>query len=441
MGVASLCSTRIKSVLSTCRIIGMSEPKLVSQQQLASLVEPGESVYVAGGLLPPVAFMESLYQDPQRTANMQFGTSVIPGFPNAFDFSRLHPTAVVSSVLSHPAFTKEQREGRFRVLPLTFTGYLRYLETQTYDVGVVQVAPPDRDGRYSLSQSVEFTPAAMARCRRLIAVVNPNMRPLPYSVSIAADALMAVCEEASEIPSYGNETDEATEAIGRLIAQFIEDGSVLQTGLGKVPGAIARALRGHRNLAIHSGMVSDGLMELALAGALDPDATHYSTVVAGSKELYDWMPEARGLQLVGCDQTHAPATLARLEKFVAVNSALEVDLLGQCNLEHRDGRAISGAGAAPDFAATARNCRGGLSIVALNATYDGGTKSRIVPALPQSAVASLSRVDVDLVITEFGVADLRLASVHERARALINVAAPQFRESLEREWAERARRL
>jgi 4-hydroxybutyrate CoA-transferase len=157
--------------------------------------------------------------------------------------------------------------------------------------------------------------------------------------------------------------------------------------------------------------------------------------------LYDWLPQAQGLRLVGCAGTYDRDALAKLDRFVAVNSALEVDLLGQCNLEHMAGRTISSAGGAPDFAGAARACRGGLSVVALNATFGKEAQSRIVPTLSRGAVVSLSRLDVDVVVTEFGVADLRDASVHERARALIAVAAPQFREDLARSWAEQAATL
>jgi acyl-CoA hydrolase len=414
---------------------------MVSVHDLAAQVVSGQSIYVAGGLTPPEAFVAALQEDPERTRDVRITTSVAPGFPNPFDFERLHATATVSGPLALPQFSAAQREGRFRMLPVTFTGFLRHLDTQDFDLGVIQVAPPDASGRYPLGHSVEFIPAALRRCRRIVAVVNPRLLALPFAESIEAHRIDAACEVESAAPRYEMPIDEASDAIGRLIGSIIEDGSTLQMGLGKVPAAIAKALRNHRKLKIHSGMVSDGLRELAQAGALDEDAISLTTVVAGSQALYDWLPQARALRIVGCDQTHASASLARLERFVAVNSALEVDLFGQCNLEHQSGRCVSGAGGAPDFARAARTSRGGLSVVALNATYGKDAISRIVPALGETAMTSLSRLDVDVVVTEFGAADLRSASVHERAQALIGVAAPQHRAALERAWSERARTL
>jgi 4-hydroxybutyrate CoA-transferase len=225
------------------------------------------------------------------------------------------------------------------------------------------------------------------------------------------------------------------------IAALIDDGCTLQMGVGKVPTALAERLRDRRRLRIHSGLVSDGFANLMESGALDADFVHTACVASGTGGFYRWLPEARGLRIAGCEITHGALTLAALQRFVAVNSALEVDLFGQCNLEHAQGRAVSGAGGAPDFARAARMCAGGLSIVALNASYRKGMASRIVPALSAGAVVSLSRVDVDLVVTEFGVADLRHASVHERALALIGIAAPDFRDDLERAWSKLAATL
>jgi acyl-CoA hydrolase len=179
-------------------------------------------------------------------------------------------------------------------------------------------------------------------------------------------------------------------------------------------------------------------MNLFEAGALDPDFMHTCCVAAGSQALYRWADKFDRLRVAGCETTHDARTLAALDGFIAVNSALEVDLFGQCNLEHADGRAVSGAGGAPDFARAARLSPGGCSIVALNASLTSrkrGVVSRIVPQLPGPGVASLSRVDVDCVITEFGTADLRGASVHERGDAIIAVAAPECREDLQRAWA------
>ena len=265
----------------------------------------------------------------------------------------------------------------------------------------------------------------------------PAARKVPVRVQTAA--LKALIDSA--LPEYRTDTDEPTRAIARHIAALVEDGSTLQMGLGKVPTALAGALRNHRRLRLFSGMLSDGMRELAEAGALDLDFAHTACVVAGSRDLYAWATGFAPLRVLGCEVTHDARTLLAQHRFVAVNSALEVDLFGQCNLEHAEGQAVSGAGGAPDFARAARLAAKGSSIVALNATYQRGTASRIVPCLGELSISSLSRIDVDLVVTEFGVADLRGASVHQRAQALIGIAAPAFRPALQETWDTFAQRL
>ncbi|MDT4854409.1 Butanoate coenzyme A-transferase [compost metagenome] len=164
-------------------------------------------------------------------------------------------------------------------------------------------------------------------------------------------------------------------------------------------------------------------------------------MLLGSRQLYQEAATLPGLHLRGCEYTHDPRTLRNLERFVAVNSALEVDLFGQCNLEMAGGRAVSGAGGAPDFARGARLSSKGRSIVALNASISGGGGSRIVAGLTPPAMTSLSRVDIDYLVTEHGVAVLTGASVHERAAAIITVADPAYRESLTQAWQDIAARL
>ncbi len=422
-------------------------PRTVSESDLPGLVRPGESIYLAGGVTLPAAFVDALQRDQGHSRDLRMTTILAPGVPVPFDFSALHPGAQVTGLFMHPGLRKAHQDGRYRLLPMSFGGFLRHLQTQEFDLGVIQVSPPDQQGRCSLGPSVEFTPSALPRCRRLLAIVNPGLPSLPFSPSVPLDAFRHVCTVERSLPEHRVDCGDAERAIAGHIAPLIGDGATVQSGVGKVPTALAQALRGHRGLRIHSGMVSDGLMDLARAGALDPGAHHVACVAAGSASLYEWLQgddcrqAVPRLRLVGCAETHGPIALASLERFVAVNSALEVDLLGQCNLEHARGRAVSGAGGAPDFARAARVSPSGLSIVALNASTSDGLISRIVPSLDRSTVTSLARVDVDLVVTEYGMADLRDASVHERARALIGIAPPTAREELSKAWALRAASL
>lgn len=410
--------------------------------RVADILAPGESVYVPGGIAVPLAFLTVLQNRPERSRDLRILTSIAPGIDTPFDVECLHPSAIVSGLFMQPSLRNAQREGRYRLLPMSYGGFVRHLlDTEDFNLTVLQVTPPDDAGYCSLGPSVEFLPVAIRKSRRLLALINPRLPRIPGAVTLSYDRFDYVCEIDSTLPEYRTETDEPTRTIARHIAELVADGSTLQMGLGKVPTALANALRDHRQLKLFSGLLSDGMQELAEAGALDLDFAHTSCVVAGSSELYAWSREFAPLRVLGCEVTHDTRTLVNLNRFVAVNSALEVDLFGQCNLEHAEGRAVSGAGGAPDFARAARLTPEGRSIIALNATYKRGTVSRIVPCLGDLSISSLSRIDVDQVVTEFGVADLRGASVHQRAQALIGVAAPEFRQSLQEAWENFARRL
>ena len=418
-------------------------PNSITVDKLAAQVHAGEFVFIGGSSGAPVAFVDALLQDPQHSEGLQLLTSFVPGI-NTLDIDRLHPSARVSGLFMHPAFGAAQRDGRYRTLPMTYASFVRHIrDNVTPDLVVVQVAPPDSRGRCSLGPAVEFMPEVLKKSRRVLGLINKNVPSIPGAFSIAFDQLTAACEVETALPTYVTDTDAATEAIAANIASLIADGAAVQVGLGKVPAALSRLLRNHRKLRLHSGMLSDGLLELAESGALDPDFIPLSTVLIGSENLYQSLNGFKNLRVVGTEVTHDLPTLINLPGLIAVNSALEVDLFGQCNLEHANGRAVSGCGGAPDFARGARLSAGGNSIVALNATFGSKDKlgSRILPALSTNAVASLSRIDVDVVVTEFGIAHLRGRSVHERAEALIAVAAPQFHNELQNAWSTIAAKL
>lgn len=407
--------------------------------ELLAQVRPGQSIYIGGGLTPASAFVDALQADTSHSRDARITTTVPASFPTAIDFTRLHASATVTVPQAQRAFSHALRDARLRVLPLTFSGFSRYLDGQTFDLGIFQAAQSSRSSALQFGPSVEFARPAMRRCRRVALLVNPLLPAPPLSPEIPAHPIDFISEAPLPLPSLSfSEGDPQSDAIGRHLAPYIGDGSMLQMGVGKIPSSIARQLQGHRRLRIHSGLISDTTMMLAQCGALDESATHRTTFAAGTPELYDWIRTDTLLRYVGCDEILDARTLACIERFVAINGALEVDLWGQCNLEHASGCAISGAGGAPDFARAAHLSHGGLSVVALKSTFDGDAQSRIVPTIGAGSIVSIPRTDVDLVVTEHGVADLRGADLHQRAKALIGIAAPPFREELERAWKRQA---
>ncbi len=416
-------------------------PRTLTLDQLADTLAPGELVYVPGSAGEPTPLLERWLADPERTRGVDILTSFVPGI-NALAMGRLHESATVTGLFMQPALRAAQAAGRFRHLPLSYAGFVRHIrERVAADTCVVHVAPPDGNGRCSLGPAVEFTALVQARSRRTIALVNPRLPAMPGAASLDFAGFDAVAEVEFEPRGYVVGAPNRTAlAIAGHIAAFVEDGCTLQVGLGKVPDALMALLHDRRGLGLHSGMLADSALDLWDLGALDPGFPHASCVWVGSAELYERLRGRVGPAVLGCDATHDVRRLAAIERLRAVNSALSVDLFGQANLEIADGQAVSGIGGAADFARGARLSPGGLSIVALPSSFGRNTRSRIVPRLGDG-IASLSRIDIDVVVTEHGAADLRGRCVHGRAEALIGIADPAFQTPLADAWRDIRLRL
>lgn len=406
-------------------------PRLLTAQGFGDLVRASAEIYAPGCAGHSPLFERWLREASDAAAGATFTGVHIPTV-NRFDFASLTPTTRFRGIFLSSERRAAWQDGRMLHLPLSYLDTWRWLEREArFDLALVQVAPPDAEGRCSLGIACDFTPAAWSRAARVVAHVNPSM-PRTSGPSIPWSRIDAAVEaEAPLLEAPDARPDPALAAVAGHVASLINDGDTIQLGLGRLQAEVLRALAGHRRLRIHAGMVSDGLLGLAEAGALaDTDAVTCG-VALGTDALYRRVPTLARFAAVG--ETHDLARLARIERFTAINAALEVDLFGQVNGELAGGRQISGVGGLADFARGARLAPGGRSIIALTAT-DGTGASRIVPAL--GGPVSLSRLDADLVVTEHGVAALRHRDVDARARALIAIAAPEHREGLELAWRE-----
>ena len=307
------------------------------------------------------------------------------------------------------------------------------------DVAFVQVSAADAEGNHSLGLVSDYTRAAVARARVVVAEVNERV-PFTYGERLAAaeiDYAVPISRQPVEVPSAAiGETDQA---IAKNAAAYVEDGSVLQIGIGAVPDAFLRLLRDRRDLGVHSGMLGDGLVDLAEAGVItnarkpiDRGVSVTGTLI-GTRRLHEFAHRNPGIRMCDTSYTHEAAVLARLDKLVTVNSALEVDLTGQVNAEQTGSDYLGGTGGQVDFVRAGARSPGGHAIIALPATARGGTVSRITARL--SGPVTTARSEVDVIVTEFGAAELKGQPLAERARRLTAIAHPGFREELEREAA------
>lgn len=396
-------------------------------EQLLSALKQGERLYMGGstgevapltaalaaGRLPPLALITSFVPGVNvMPAYLPPGTRIANPFPLRTDATVDH-------------------------IALPYSGYATWVAGQVFDTCVVHVAPPAHGRRASLGTAAEFTLIAAARSARVIAVINPAIPDLPDAAHLDLDEAALVVEVASPLACYstGLITPDS-DAIAARIAGFIGDGAALQVGLGKVPDALMARLTDRRGLRMQSGMISDAIRLLAEAGALDPDWRHTSCVQVGTTAHYDWLRGRRGYAVLGCDVTHSVEVLNRANGLIAVNGALEVDLLGRSNLEFSGSLRISSIGGAPDFARAAQRDPKGISIIGLPATVPKNGRSRIVPAL--LTPPSLSEHEVEVVATEFGSADLRGTWGDARAERLIAIAHPEHRAGLSDAWARMA---
>ncbi|PLK27620.1 acetyl-CoA hydrolase/transferase family protein [Novosphingobium sp. TH158] len=312
------------------------------------------------------------------------------------------------------------------------------------DVAMIQVSPADAQGNHSCGLIADYVRAAVEKARVVIAEVNEAV-PFTHGETIPASAIdVFVHTDAAPVEVAPARISETDEAIARHCAAYIGDGSVIQTGVGAVPDAILRQLGDRKDLGVHSGMLGDGLVDLIEAGVItnarkeiDAGVTINGALI-GTRRLYDFCNRNAAVRMTPTSYTHDAAVLGRLSRLVTINSALEVDLTGQVNAEASGLSYMGGTGGQVDFVRAGARSPGGAALMVLAASAKGGTISKIVPAL--NGPVTTARSEVDVVVTEYGAAELKGRSLAERAHRLVAIAHPDFREELDREAFEIARR-
>jgi 4-hydroxybutyrate CoA-transferase len=351
-----------------------------------------------------------------------------------------HPDYVSSfrhvALFSGPATREAIWENRAEYLPSLFSEIPSLFEKSLpVDVAMVTVSPPDKNGLCSLGVSVDYTKKAVETARMVIAEVNSTM-PKTHGESFVALSdihyLVEVKEPIAELKSV--ELTEVEKNIGRYVAELIDDGSCLQLGIGGIPDAVLIYLIGFKDLGVHSEMISDGVKILVEKGVITgrKKTIHKGKIIVtflmGSRAFYDWVDDNPMIEMHPVDYTNDTRVIARNKKMIAINSALEVDLLGQVCADTLGPKQFTGVGGQLDFVRGARMSEGGKAIIALPSTAKDA--SRIVPTLKIGAAVTTSRNDADYVVTEYGIAALKGKTVRERMKALINIADPARREGL-----------
>jgi acyl-CoA hydrolase len=347
----------------------------------------------------------------------------------------------VAWFLSH--ITREAfRVGGCHFAPANFSEIPQLLLERRPAAVLAAASPPDRLGFFSLGVSADYTVPLIGKVPFLLEV-NPRMPRTRGSNRLHVSEVAGWCEAEHELIAVPPaEAGPADHRIAELVAERIPDRSTIQLGIGSVPTAVATLLSGHRDLGVHTELLSDPVVDLVEAGVVTGvhKVTHrgriVTTLALGSARLYDFCHENDVVQFLGVDEVNDPRNIGREPNFVSINATLEVDLFGQCASETVGPAYWSGSGGQADFARGAQYSPGGDAFVVLRSTAKGGTISRIRSTLTPGAVVTTPKNTVDNVVTEHGVAELRGRTLDERAAALISVAAPEFRDQLEREARE-----
>ena len=398
---------------------------------LAQFIRAGDTIVWGQSAAEPLSLMQAYVAQRQRFAR----TRVFLGIGGSATLQPAHADAI--DMTGYAAGGSHRVLGMAGVLdpvPCHYSQipFLIASRRIAVDVVFVQVSPPNEAGECSLGLAHDYMAAAMRSARCVIAEVNVDV-PWVHGATLRLDEIDAwVQSDQPAVNVPAGKSGEAETAIARHIASRIEDGATLQLGIGNLPDAVLQALHGHRNLGLHSGTIGDRVADLAEAGVITNTHKGIDTGVSvtgllmGTARTRRWAHRNPALRIAGTDYTHSARVLGQINKLVAINAAIEVDLTGQINAEVVAGQYLGAVGGAMDFLRAAAVSPGGLPIVALPATARG--QSRIVARL--SGPVSTPRADAGLIVTEHGVADLRGLSLSERAQAMLAIAAPEHRDTL-----------
>jgi 4-hydroxybutyrate CoA-transferase len=411
--------------------------KLVTAAEAVSRIKSGDRVSIGHCAGEPTFLVDALvanrdsYADVEITHMLPMGKSEYaqPGMEKHFRHVSQFVGAATRATI---------KAGHGDYVPCFFSCIPCQLDTTLVpDVAMVCVSPPDGHGYCSFGVAVDYTKHSAEVAPLVIAQVNRHMPRALGDCFIHVSDISCIVER--DAPIHELQPPKITDverAIGENCAKLVNDGDCLQLGIGAIPDAVLLSLKGKKDLGVHSEMFSDGVVELAEAGVINNSKKNFNrgkmlaTFLMGTRRLYDFVHDNPCVSMHPATYTNDPLIAGQNDNLVSINSCVQIDLLGQVCAEMVGNTQISAVGGQVDFIRAAQISRGGRSIIALASTAAGGKISKIVPQLDEGAAVTTTRNDVEYVITEYGVANLRYRTVRDRARMLIGIAHPKFRDWL-----------
>jgi acyl-CoA hydrolase len=416
-----------------------------SAAEAVKKIQSGNRVFLHGSAATPIALIEALLGRYQELRDVELVSITSLGdvrfhdekYRGSFYFNSLFVSNNTRSISNSemgdyvPVFLSE--------IPNLFKENFLPI-----DVALVQVSLPDIHGYYSLGTSVDIAQAAIENAKWVIALVNPQMPRTHGQGFIHRSKFNALVYSEADLPEvdYSLKISPAVEAIGKNIASLIEDGSTLQLGIGSIPDQVLKNLLHHRHLGIHTEMLSDGVIPLLEKGIIDNSLKKLNlgktvtSFMIGTRKLYDYVNDNPSVRVMVINYVNDTSIIRQNPKMIAINSAIEIDLTGQVCADSMGTYQYSGIGGQMDFIRGASLSPGGKPIIALPSITSRG-QSRIVPFLKEGAGVVTTRGHVHWVVTEFGMVNLFGKSLKQRGKALIGLAHPDHRESLERAFFDR----
>jgi len=418
--------------------------RITTADEAIAAVGSGQRVYVHNGCAEPIELVQALTRRGPEVRNVEVLHMATMGIA---DYTRPEYEGHFrhSALFIGGNVRKAVQEGRADYTPIFLSEIEGLFNSGALpvDVCLLQCTPPDNYGYMSLGVAVDVSHAAAQCAKHVVVEINDRMPRTHGDTFLHVSRVDAFIETSHPLAEYPkHEISDVQRAIAKHVAPLIPDGATIQTGIGGIPEAVLGLLRDHKDLGIHSEMIPDSAVDLILAGVINGErkTLHPRKCVAGfvlgTKLLFDFIDNNPSFEFHRTAYANDPFVIAQNDRMVALNSAIEVDLTGQVCADSMGQTMYSGIGGQVDFLRGAARSKGGKPIITLPATAKNGAISRIVPRLQPGAGVVTSRGDVHYVITEHGVAYLHGKTLRQRAEALIAIAAPQFREELEREAVE-----
>ena len=421
------------------------QQKLTTPEEAVKLVEDGWRVTWPVAVGQPAILIDALVRRKDEFTYLEILT-VVDAYPT--ELLNLTKDDPIKPDYSYCIIGRRGvQEGRFTYTPARLSQIPMYIDRgRPYQCVMMQVSPMDEFGYFSMGLSCDYAFPVAKKAEKIIVQVNENM-PRTFGRNFwhvtEVDAIVEANTPLTALPVIPPNENETR--LGNYIAELVEDGSCLQLGIGSIPSAVALALENKKDLGVHTEMFPDAIKILWEKGVITNSKKNYNPDVSiasfalGSEDLYKWLNNNPSVLFYSVDQVLNPANLAQNDKMVCINSGLEVDLTGQVNSESIGHKQYTHTGGQQDLIMGAFMSKGGKGIIALESTVETkkGRLSKIVPHLSYGAFVSTGRNDVQYIVTEYGIADLKIWSVRERAKRLIAIAHPDFRDELKFE-AEKA---